>query len=176
MPAAATRMGYRVFAAAMLLAALAGSTGAAEVARPKVVASFSILADLARQVAGEDAQVVRAGAQRPLVQQRRLARGVAVHHDARAGAQPLQHPQPRAQDQLIAVVGVPGGGQQIDQLPVHEVAPHAVEDAGGPVEDYLTLTDGMREIELGAFLDSAERRALHDDLGRRLAGLKGRQG
>lgn len=48
--------------------------------------------------------------------------------------------------------------------------------AGGPVEDYLTLTDGMREIELGAFLDSAERRALHDDLGRRLAGLKGRQG
>lgn len=57
MPAAATRMGYRVFAAAMLLAALAGSTGAAEVARPKVVASFSILADLARQVAGEDALV-----------------------------------------------------------------------------------------------------------------------
>lgn len=42
----------------------------------------------------------------------------------------------------------------------------------GPVEDYLTLTDGQREIELGAFLTPDERRALHDELLRRLADLR----
>lgn len=41
----------------------------------------------------------------------------------------------------------------------------------GPVEDYLTLTDGRREIELGAFLTPEERRSLHDQLLRRLADL-----
>lgn len=39
----------------------------------------------------------------------------------------------------------------------------------GPVEDYLTLTDGQREIELGAFLTPDERRTLHGQLLRRLA-------
>ena len=34
----------------------------------------------------------------------------------------------------------------------------------GPVEDYLTLTDGGREIELGAFLSPEERRALYTEL------------
>lgn len=34
----------------------------------------------------------------------------------------------------------------------------------GPVERYLTLTDGGREIELGAFLSPQERVALHDEL------------
>lgn len=43
----------------------------------------------------------------------------------------------------------------------------------GPVEAYLTLSDGQREIELGAFLTPEERRALCDDLDRRLARLKG---
>ena len=38
----------------------------------------------------------------------------------------------------------------------------------GPVEDYLTLTDGQREIELGAFLTPEERRALRDELTRAL--------
>lgn len=33
-----------------------------------------------------------------------------------------------------------------------------------PVEDYLTLTDGGRPIELGAFLSPDERRALKDEL------------
>lgn len=33
-----------------------------------------------------------------------------------------------------------------------------------PVEDYLTLTDGGRKIELGAFLSPEERRALKDEL------------
>ncbi|MFC3169895.1 DUF2244 domain-containing protein [Paracoccus fontiphilus] len=42
----------------------------------------------------------------------------------------------------------------------------------GPVESYLTLTDGNREIELGVFLTPEERRALHDDLVRRLASLR----
>lgn len=42
----------------------------------------------------------------------------------------------------------------------------------GPVESYLTLTDGRREIELGAFLTPQERRSLHDDLQRRLARLR----
>lgn len=42
----------------------------------------------------------------------------------------------------------------------------------GPVEDYLTLTDGQREVELGAFLTPEERRTLHDQLLRRLADLR----
>lgn len=42
----------------------------------------------------------------------------------------------------------------------------------GPVEDYLTLSDGQREVELGAFLSPEERRALHDELQHRLARLR----
>lgn len=42
----------------------------------------------------------------------------------------------------------------------------------GPVESYLTLTDGRREIELGAFLTPDERRMLHAELQRRLARLR----
>lgn len=38
----------------------------------------------------------------------------------------------------------------------------------GPVEDYLTLTDGRREVELGVFLTPEERRDLRDQLTRRL--------
>ena len=41
----------------------------------------------------------------------------------------------------------------------------------GPVESYLVLTDGQREVELGAFLSPEERIALRDDLTRRLAKL-----
>ncbi|MTH34141.1 DUF2244 domain-containing protein [Paracoccus limosus] len=44
--------------------------------------------------------------------------------------------------------------------------------ADGPVEDYLTLTDGQREIELGAFLAPEERVALHDELAERLRRLR----
>lgn len=46
----------------------------------------------------------------------------------------------------------------------------------GPVEDYLTLTDGQRELELGAFLTPEERRTLHGQLLRRLADLRGSRG
>ena len=42
----------------------------------------------------------------------------------------------------------------------------------GPVEAYLTLSDGQREIELGAFLTPDERRDLCDELMRRLARLR----
>ncbi|MBU3029488.1 DUF2244 domain-containing protein [Paracoccus marinaquae] len=42
----------------------------------------------------------------------------------------------------------------------------------GPVEDYLTLSDGQREVELGAFLSPEERRALHDELRHRLHSLR----
>ena len=43
---------------------------------------------------------------------------------------------------------------------------------GGPVQDYLTLTDGGREVELGVFLTPEERRALRDELLTRLAALR----
>lgn len=42
----------------------------------------------------------------------------------------------------------------------------------GPVEDYLTLTDGKREIELGAFLTPDERRDLCRGLQTRLAQVR----
>lgn len=34
----------------------------------------------------------------------------------------------------------------------------------GPVENYITLRGGDREVEIGAFLDPAERLALYDEL------------
>jgi uncharacterized membrane protein len=43
----------------------------------------------------------------------------------------------------------------------------------GPVEDYLTLTDGQREIELGVFLTPPERRALCDELTRAIDRTRG---
>lgn len=42
----------------------------------------------------------------------------------------------------------------------------------GPVEDYLTLTDGQHEIELGAFLTPEERRSLCQELQHRLAEMR----
>jgi uncharacterized membrane protein len=41
-------------------------------------------------------------------------------------------------------------------------------EKGGPVENYLTLAGGGREVELGAFLSPEERAVLHDDLTRAL--------
>jgi len=43
---------------------------------------------------------------------------------------------------------------------------------GGPVEQYLTLTGGGREVELGAFLTPEERQDLHEHLSRALVTLK----
>ena len=57
-----------------------------------------------------------------------------------------------------------------------EANPHWVRvhlrDKGGPVEKYLTLKGGDREVELGAFLSPEEREALHDELTRLLARLR----
>jgi len=39
---------------------------------------------------------------------------------------------------------------------------------GGPVPNYITLRGGDREVEIGAFLDESERRALFGDLKRAL--------
>lgn len=39
---------------------------------------------------------------------------------------------------------------------------------GGPVENYITLRGGDREVEIGAFLDAEERLGLYDDLKRAL--------
>ncbi|MEM8539210.1 MAG: DUF2244 domain-containing protein [Pseudomonadota bacterium] len=41
---------------------------------------------------------------------------------------------------------------------------------GGPVENYITLRGGDREVEVGAFLDAKERLALYDDLRRAIKG------
>ncbi|KPQ07867.1 MAG: Integral membrane protein [Rhodobacteraceae bacterium HLUCCA12] len=43
---------------------------------------------------------------------------------------------------------------------------------GGPVEQYLTLTGGGREVELGAFLTPPERVTLHQDLSDLLIALR----
>ncbi|SHJ19323.1 DUF2244 domain-containing protein [Wenxinia saemankumensis] len=42
----------------------------------------------------------------------------------------------------------------------------------GPVEDYLTLTGGGREVEIGAFLTPEERRRLDIELRRRIAAMR----
>lgn len=42
----------------------------------------------------------------------------------------------------------------------------------GPVEHYLTLTDGQRQIELGAFLSPEERQDLRLQLDRELAAMR----
>ncbi|MCL4189342.1 MAG: DUF2244 domain-containing protein [Rhodobacteraceae bacterium] len=43
---------------------------------------------------------------------------------------------------------------------------------GGPVENYLTLAGGGREVELGAFLTPDERVALHETLQAALAAVR----
>lgn len=42
----------------------------------------------------------------------------------------------------------------------------------GPVEKYLTLTDGQREIELGVFLTPEERQSLCDEMIHRLGEIR----
>lgn len=47
----------------------------------------------------------------------------------------------------------------------------SLRGSGGPVENYLTLQGGGREVELGAFLSPDERQALHAALSRALGRL-----
>ncbi|MGA0541575.1 DUF2244 domain-containing protein [Neotabrizicola sp. VNH66] len=44
---------------------------------------------------------------------------------------------------------------------------------GGPVPNYLTLSGGPREVEIGAFLSEEERLALKNELSTALNGLRG---
>ena len=75
-----------------------------------------------------------------------------------------------ARDRLRLVRSDPGRADRIWQTNPYWV--RVALRTGGPVEDYLTLTDGRREVELGAFLSPEERVALKDDLERRLGALR----
>ncbi|MGB4827498.1 MAG: DUF2244 domain-containing protein [Paracoccaceae bacterium] len=48
----------------------------------------------------------------------------------------------------------------------------ACHPTGGPVPNYLTLTGGKREVEIGAFLSEDERLALRRELTAKLADLR----
>ena len=61
----------------------------------------------------------------------------------------------------------PKGPPQDWQANRHWVSVH-LHPRGGPVENYITLRGGDREVEIGAFLDPAERLALYGDLKRAL--------
>lgn len=61
----------------------------------------------------------------------------------------------------------PRGDRQEWQANRYWVSVH-LHPKGGPVENYITLRGGDREVEIGAFLDASERLALYDDLKRAL--------
>lgn len=63
----------------------------------------------------------------------------------------------------------PNGPKQEWEANRHWVSVH-LHPKGGPVENYITLRGGEREVEIGAFLDAGERLALYDDLKRALRG------
>ena len=62
----------------------------------------------------------------------------------------------------------PDGTTQTWEANRHWAAVH-LHPKDGPVPNYITLRGGDREVELGSFLDAAERLALYDDLNRALA-------
>jgi len=57
----------------------------------------------------------------------------------------------------------PNGDVQDWQANRYWVTAH-LHPKGGPVENYITLRGGDREVEIGAFLDADERLVLYDDL------------
>ena len=57
----------------------------------------------------------------------------------------------------------PKGDRQEWQANRYWVSVH-LHPQGGPVENYITLRGGDREVEIGAFLDATERLRLFDDL------------
>ncbi|MDO5613786.1 MAG: DUF2244 domain-containing protein [Paracoccus sp. (in: a-proteobacteria)] len=72
-------------------------------------------------------------------------------------------------DQVVLIRHDPGSPDRHWQANSHWV--RAVLRKG-PVQDYLTLTDGRRELELGAFLTPEERRTLHNQITQRLMDLR----
>ena len=73
--------------------------------------------------------------------------------------------------EAVTLVRTDAGGRRDWQADPYWVTLRLIP-RGGPVAQYLTLTGGGREVELGAFLDPAERLRLHDDLSALLVGLK----
>ncbi|MEF9605563.1 DUF2244 domain-containing protein [Paracoccus sp. PXZ] len=92
---------------------------------------------------------------------------VAIRHSYRVPQEVML----LSREQLELVRSDPGRADRIWQTNPYWV--RAVLRANGPVEDYLVLTDGRREVELGAFLSPEERVALRDELTRRLGALRG---
>lgn len=70
-------------------------------------------------------------------------------------------------DSVTLVRHNPDGTQQSWQANRHWAKAH-LHPTEGPVENYITLRGGDREVELGRFLDSTERLALYDTLKRAL--------
>ena len=65
----------------------------------------------------------------------------------------------------------PRGTERRWEAKPHWVSVH-LHPEGGPVENYVTLRGGGREVEIGAFLSSAERLELRDNLDRALSRLR----
>jgi len=61
----------------------------------------------------------------------------------------------------------PNGETQAWQANRYWVSVH-LHPKGGPVDNYITLRGGDREVEIGSFLDAVERLALYDELKRSL--------
>lgn len=57
----------------------------------------------------------------------------------------------------------PNGVRQRWQANRYWVSVH-LNPRGGPVENYITLRGGDREVEIGSFLDAGERLVLYDEL------------
>ena len=66
-------------------------------------------------------------------------------------------------ERILLIRRDPRGAEKRWEADPHWVSVH-LHPKGGPVENYLTLRGGGREVELGAFLSADERKALHDDI------------
>ena len=91
---------------------------------------------------------------------------IAIQHSYRQGE--LLEELTFWEDRLALVRFNPGGTRQEWEANPHWVKVHLHRE-GGPVENYVTLTGGGREVEIGAFLSEDERLSLYADLSRRLA-------